>query len=884
MDRIKNSRLTLLLGLLLAAATLATFWPVIHHDFVNCDDQAYVYENPALQAGLNWQGIAWAFTTDCAGNWHPLTWLSHLLDVQCFGLNAGWHHLTSLLLHVANTLLLFVVLKRMTGALWRSAVVAALFALHPLHVESVAWIAERKDVLSGLFFMLTLWAYGRYVEVQSPRSKVQGLKSETRNPKAEGNPKSEGRRPKPDSESTAGCGVPSSRFEVQRSMFDVRPFPASSNFHPPSSVFYLLAMCFFALGLMSKPMLVTLPFLLLLLDYWPLRRLNLPWCEGRGARGNVPSSQPSILAPPTPPAPQPGALGETRPTYPLHPTSTPTLRLLLEKLPFFALAAASSIVTFLVQRRAGAVAAVTALPLGLRLENALVSCLLYLAKTVWPARLAVFYPYRHHVSEDLLVLSAVVLLAISALAWFSLRTRPYLAVGWLWFLGMLVPVIGIVQVGTQSMADRYTYLPLIGIFMVVVWAAADLATRRSMSSVQSSTFDVHRSMFAVPSLSLATIALSLAAAVVLAACLVLTRAQVRHWRNSETLFRHALAVTTDNALAHHSLGAALAKQHRLDEAEPHFVEAVRLWPKYPQALNDLALMRVVRGKAEEGVALFRAALASRPSDWKTHNNLARTLCQQGKFDEGIKEYQTALKLNPGATDTRGFLAAALVERGRPQEAMGVFEDALKLRPQDAEAHFKYASLLMALGQTEAAALHFRAALQYEPRGAETHRRYGVLLAGGGKTREAIEQFREAIRFGAGAEAHYNLATALIQQGQPAEAVPEYRESLRLNPDLPAALNDFAWLLAASASDRLRHGAEAVTLAERACQLTQYREPLLVGTLAAAYAEAGRFADAVQTAEKAIAVATAAGQKVVADKNRQLIELYRAGQPYHEPRQ
>jgi Flp pilus assembly protein TadD len=825
MDRIKESRLTLLSCLFLAAATLAAFWPVLHYDFVNCDDQAYVYENPALQAGLSWQGLAWAFTTGYAGNWHPLTWLSHILDVQWFGLNAGRHHLTSLVLHVANTLLLFLVLKRMTGALWRSACVAALFALHPLHVESVAWISERKDVLSAFFFFLTLWAYCRYAEceMQNAECRMQKQESNSASPAS--------RLMEHTSPVTQRFAVPSSRFEIQCSMFAL-----SSRF------WYWTAVVMFACGLMCKPMLVTLPFVLILLDYWPLGRMQNAECRMQNHA--------------------------TRITH--YVSRFTLLPLLVEKLSFFALAAASSVVTLLVQQRAGAVAAAGALPLELRFENAVVSYLLYLAKTVWPSGLAIFYPYRHEVSDGLLASSVLVLIIISALAWVSLRQRPYVAVGWLWFLGTLVPVVGIVQVGQQAMADRYTYIPLIGVFIAVVWAVAEWG---SSSGVERCGPGWGRA-----------IALASGAGVVMAACWTVTRCQVRHWQGSEALFRHALAVTTDNALAHDSLGDALVRQGRIEEAEAHFAEAVRIAPKYPEALSDLGVMRVTRGKVEEGIKLYRAAIAVKPSDWKAHNNLARALCLQGKFDESVEEYQTALELNPGATDTRGSLAAALVMLGKTNEASAVFEDALKLKPDDASAHFKYASLLMALGRTEPAALHFQAALQYGPGDPETHRRYGLLLAGSGNAQQAIAQFREAIRLQSGAEAHYNLATALLQQGERGMAVEEYRESLRLKPNSPASLNDLAWVLAADASDAVRNGAEAVTLAERACQLTQFQQPMFVGTLAAAYAEAGRFDDAIKTAEKAKDLAAAAGLKDLAERNRQLLELYRAGKPFHETRQ
>ncbi|MCX6922234.1 MAG: tetratricopeptide repeat protein [Verrucomicrobia bacterium] len=457
-------------------------------------------------------------------------------------------------------------------------------------------------MLSGFFFMLTLLTYAEY---------AQG-KAEGRNPKSK----------------AQGSGLP-----VRHALFPLR-----------FSLSYTLSFFFFACGLMSKPMLVTLPCVLLLLDFWPLRRFEL-------------NSKPPILK--------------------------TLLPLILEKLPFFALAAASSVVTFLVQQRAGAVASADALSLELRLENAVVSYLLYLSKTVWPARLAIFYPYRFELSGELVAISIFVLVVISLLSWVTLRRRPYVAVGWLWFLGTLVPVLGIVQVGQQAMADRYTYIPLTGLFISFTWAVADLLRWRPANMTDSTIPNIAGAGGAAPFKPpwyrrFGLVGVALAA---VGACLALTSGQVRHWQNSETLFRHTLAVTTDNAFAHASLGDELTKQGRMEEAEAHFAEAVRLRPRYPEALSDLGLTRVMRGKLEEGIEYYRAAIVINPRYWKAHDNLARALCQQGKFDEAVKEYQTTLEMEPGAIDTRGFLAAALVGLGKTNEARTVFEDALKLKPQ-----------------------------------------------------------------------------------------------------------------------------------------------------------------------------------------------------------
>jgi tetratricopeptide (TPR) repeat protein len=741
MERNSNPWRNTLVCVLLCVATLATFWPVVRCDFINFDDPIYVVENPAVQAGLTWKAVAWAFTTDRAGNWHPLAWLSHMLDVQLFGLNPGGHHLTSLLLHAANTLLLFFLLKQITGALWRSAFVAALFALHPLHVESVAWVSERKDVLSTFFFLLTLLAYARYAEraaakVRSLRSKVQG----------------------------SGHG---------------------SNGRSPR-LWYLAALFFFALGLMSKPMLVTLPFLLLLLDYWPLQRLELK-TQGLNFKMWLP--------------------------------------LLIEKLPFFALSAASCIVTFVAQKNGGAVAGLTHLSLSTRGLNALASYALYLSKTIWPADLAIFYPYSLSRLPELAAESLVVLAGISILAFINLRKRPWLAVGWLWYLGTLVPVIGIVQAGVQSMADRYTYIPLIGIFIGITWAVADLTAawpRRKL-------------------------VLAAAALIVMGVCGWLASFQVRQWKNSETLFRRALAVTTDNMIAHNSMGIVLAAQGKKDEAAIHFAEAVRIQPDYWQALGNLGLSLVRQGKLEEGMSYCRAALAINPRFANAHFDLGLALTTKGRLQEAVSEYEAACQLDPGAVNFRIALAEALAKVGKTNEAAGCFQEALKLQPNSAEAHW----------------------------------RYGQLLANTGNLKAALDQLREAVRLQPTVPTYLALASVLRAAGQSDAAITQCREALRLRPDSPLALIGLAWILATDPSDRVRNGPEAVTLAERACQLTQFRDPSLLIALSAAYAEAGRFEDAIRTAEKTSDLARIAGSQKLIERNQQLLEMYRAGKPFHE---
>ena len=468
MDPTKNTGRTMAIAVVLGGITLAAFWPVVHNDFVNYDDTAYVTENPHVLAGLSLANAGWAFRANCLGNWHPLTMLSHMMDVQLFGLNPGWHHGSSLCLHVANSRLLFLLLGRLTSRVWRSAFVAALFALHPLHVESVAWVSERKDVLSTFFGLLSLLAYARFAEVQSRETEVQSPMS-----------KVQGREPE----------VQGSRFEVQGSKL-------------PASFFYVLSLFFFALGLMSKPMLVTLPFVLLLLDFWPLRRFQL-------------STVPCRLS-----------------TYG---------RLVLEKWPFFLLSAGACVVTFIAQQESGALGVS---PAGPRVENALVAYARYLGKTLWPNVLAIPYPPVRHWPLAVAALAAVLLAVLTLGALWQGRRFPYIAVGWLWFLGTLIPVIGIIQVGDQSMADRYTYFPLIGLFVALVWTATEIA----------------------PGGRYQPAALATVGAGVLLVCAMVTRQQVRLWRNSETLFLHATEVTRGNYVAHNGLGLHYFKQGRVDEA------------------------------------------------------------------------------------------------------------------------------------------------------------------------------------------------------------------------------------------------------------------------------------------------------------------------------
>lgn len=606
---------------------------------------------------------------------------------------------------------------------------------------------------------------------------------------------------------------------------------ALGTLHAPRSFFwYALTLLCFALGLMSKPMLVTLPFVLLLLDYWPLQRLTLAFSHS--------SSTPA-----------------------LQHSSTLPLRLILEKLPFIALAAASCVITIVVQHRAGAVATFEQSSLGLRVENALVSYLRYLIHMLWPQNLAACYPLRSDLPDIQIGMALVVLTGVSMFCYKQLKHRPSLAVGWLWFLGTLVPVIGFVQVGSQAMADRYTYIPLIGPFIALTWGLAEVAGNRR-------SFQLALGCGAIPTL---------------AALSFLSYQQTTRWKDSETLFRYVLSVTTDNAMAHESLGNALAKQNKIQEASLHFTEAIRIRPTYAEAIVDYGLSLVMQGKVQEGIDCYRQAIALKPGLENAHFNLARALTLQAKGNEAVQEYRTALELNPNSIENKALLAAALADIGRIEESAKLFAEVIRLNPKRADTHFAYASMLYAIGHVDESQRQFQEALQLAPQEPEFHRRYGLLLARTGKTNEAIEQFRDVLRLRPTPEAHYNLALALLVQGQPTQAAPEYREALRLNPDYIGALNDLAWLLATRPEPEVRNGAEAVNLAQHACELSNRQEVRYLGTLDAAYAEAGDFTNAITTAELVRSQAAAAGQTDLAEQAEQRLTLYRAGKPFHQPK-
>ena len=602
----------------LAAMVWLVFGQTVHHQFINLDDGAYVYKNPQVFRGLTSEGIIWAFTQSHAANWHPLTWLSHMLDCQLYGLSPGGHHLTNVLLHAANAILLFLVLRQMTGSLWRSVFVAALFAIHPLRVESVAWVSERKDLLSGLFFLLSIWAYVRYVR--------------------------------------------------QRSLAR-----------------YGALLLFFALGLLCKPMLVTLPAVLLLLDYWPLDRM-------------------------------PSATDSRQKKFQILRT------LVVEKLPLVGLALASCAATIVAQQVA--MQPLTSISLPLRAGNALIAGAAYIGNMWWPADLAVFYPLAFRdITASRVILALVVLLGISAVV-FMLRRRRYLVTGWLWYLVMLGPVIGIVQVGSQARADRYTYLPEIGLAFLVTWAVADLCAR----------WRYHRILLAGCSL------------IIIGALTFVAYLQASAWKDSETLWTQALSRTTDNLMAELNLGEAVY--------------------------------------------------------------------QLGKTSDAIQHFERALQIDYNRASVHSSLGVALLEKGRAEESLSHLQTAIALDSHDADAH-------------------------------------------------------------------YNLGNTFLAMGRAREAVAEYQKALDINPDDTETMNNMAWILATAPDAMIRDGTKAVALAERAVLLTNNKEQRAVATLAAAYAETGRFPEAVKTAQRALQLASNEGNNARADSIRSQIALYESGAAFRD---
>jgi tetratricopeptide (TPR) repeat protein len=648
MDKNLNKNRSLLICLTLAISTFAVFYQVRNFAFVNLDDPIYVSENPNIQAGITLKAVKWAFTSGYAANWHPLTWLSHMLDWQLFGSNAGGHHLTNLIFHIANTLLLFIVLQQMTSALWQSAFAATLFALHPLHVESVAWVSERKDVLSTFFWILTMWAYLQYVK-------------------------------------------------------------------HPSIIRYMLIILTFALGLMAKPMLITLPFILLLLDYWPLERF-----------------------------------GQRTFFY-----------LVREKIPFIVLSAVSSVITFLVQRSSDAVVSFTAFPLKFRICNALISYVKYICKMVWPAKLAVFYPHlARNVSFFYAVMSAVFLLAVTILIIRFAKKHRYLATGWFWYIGALVPVVGLVQVGSQALADRYTYITLTGLFIIIAWGLPELLEKWRYRKIILCTSSL----------------------IVLFILTALTYLQVQYWKDTVTLGRHALAVTENNCKVHYFMADMYLKQGRCDEAIRHSTEAVRIQPDYTDAINKLGVALHTAGKIDEAVGCYQKALDIDSHFAPANANLGFALVTKGNFAQAVRYFKVALE----TTDTpriHSELGYALLNLGRFQEAVIEYRKALSAMPDDPDVLNKLGYALTHSGEFDEAISLYNKALQIAPDRVETHFNLGVALAGSGRFAEAVKEYEKVLLAQPqNAIVHNDLGVMLSQQGEFEQAIVHFNKALQIAPD------------------------------------------------------------------------------------------------------
>jgi tetratricopeptide (TPR) repeat protein len=637
--------LAICLGLILSI--FAVYAQVGHFDFIHFDDQDYVYENVHVKAGLAPASIKWAFTAVVSANWMPVTLLSHMLDVQFFGLRSGMHHLVNVLFHALSALLLFMVLRRATRARWPSAFVAFVFALHPLHVESVAWISERKDVLSAFFFFLALYAYVRYTE-----------------------------RP--------GLGR------------------------------YLAVLGLFCLGLMSKPMLVTFPFTLLLFDIWPLGRVQWP-------------------------------------------------KILWEKLPLFALSAGSSVVTYFTQRSITTVLAAPLAP-----QNALLSYVTYIRQMFWPVRLAIFYPYPRSIEASEAAAAGAVILSVSALAIYLWRVRPrvapYFITGWFWYLGTLVPVIGLVQVGRQSHADRYTYIPMVGLLMILAWGAADVVGKWPRTKP----------------------AIAAAATISCIVCMAAASAQAAYWRNGVTLFQHALDVTEDNLVAESSLGYHLMKAPgRCPDAIPHFEAALRINPDDVETDANLGFCLMQSGRPTDAIPYFEAVLRANPDSAEAHNNLGLALSQTpGRDADAIPHFEAVLRAQPDSADTNNNLGACLVNSGRPADAVPYFEAALRTKPDSADIQF---NLGMALSKTPGrdadAISHLEAALRLRPDHVGAHHNLALLLVKRGRTEDAIAHLEAAIRLNPNYQSERELGAILSTiPGRQSDAVAHLEAAQRLHPD------------------------------------------------------------------------------------------------------
>ncbi len=645
---------------LLAIAVLLVYGRVWRFDFVNYDDPVYVTENLHIRTGLSVQNISWAFTKGYAANWIPLTSISQMADCQLFGLQSGWHHLTSLFFHTLSTLLLFGLLQRMTGSVWKSLFVAFVFGLHPLRVESVAWIAERKDVLGAFFWIVTLWSYVHYVE-------------------------------------------------------------------RPSRGNYILVALSLTLGLLSKPTTVTLPFALLLLDVWPLKRIQLT--------GPYTSQLPHLLR---------------------------------EKVPLFVLSVGACVMTYVVARRDGTIQSMQLIPFGVRVSNAFVSYATYLIQLIYPSKLAVFYPYPPPGPWQ----TAAAVLTVLLISILVLRApnRPYLFVGWFWYLGALVPVIGLVQAGAQSHADRYTYIPMIGVSIMLAWGLADFASRWQRGP-------------------------AVLAGVAIAVCAgwsIMTWKQVGYWKDSESLFRHALDVTTGNYVAHNNYGIVLRREGRVEDAMSQFRMALQIRPEYVEGHTNLGEALLAEGRTEEAAPELLESLRLNPTYPEAHVDLGVLLDRSGRTKEAAIEYQQAVDLKPDDAVAHSGLGSMLVALGQTDEGLRQLYTGLQLDPNDADGHYNLGVALATLGRIDEALAEFSQAVRLQPDDPKAHYNLGTALASEGRMNEALDEFTTTLRLRPNyANAELNLGKVLVYLDRYDEAVAHFAEALRLDPDLQEARDSMA---------------------------------------------------------------------------------------------
>jgi len=674
---------------------LAVYWQVGNHDFISYDDRAYVTKNHVVKTGLNLESVKWAFTATYEHNWHPLTWLSHMLDYQIYGLNPGGHHFTNILFHIANSILLFLIFRRMTKAVWESAFIAILFAIHPLHVESVAWVAERKDVLSTFFWMLTIGAYVFYCE-------------------------------------------------------------------NPGTKRYLLTVSLFALGLMAKPMVVTLPFVLLLIDYWPLNRLHKkqfikinPLKEEAQERKS--SNKRKIKK------------SRAKKTVSNHETQkldfqwTAISRLIYEKIPFLALALVSCIITIYAQQKL--IQPLWSLPISLRIGNAIISYSHYLINMIWPFKLALYYPHPITLSLWQVVASCIFLVVVSSFAIVTLRKFHYFAVGWFWYMGTLLPVIGIIQVGAQSMADRYTYIPLIGIFIVIVWGTSDLIQRWEYIGKKS--------------------ILVLAGGIVLSVLLITTWMQVGYWKNSETLYQHALNVTTKNDVMHYNMGVISLERGKIAEAINHHTAAIAIDPYYVDAHLNLGDALDKMGERDKAMKHYAMVLKIAPQHFKAHLRLGNIFFEQNKTDRALIHFSKAIRLDPGSAYAHIRLGNTFAKTGKLDSAVKCYLDAAKIEANNASTYYNLGNVYYKSGDVEGAVEYYSKALVISPSLKEGHNNLGNALMRSGKIEVAIAHFRESLRIDPDFDvASVNLKKALLILQEIDVSIKNSENALKIEPQNP----------------------------------------------------------------------------------------------------